>query len=74
MKIEVVLRRSEVEDHLLGEVKRLRAENKRLQERLNEVELKYGHESYLNNELIDALRQRHIPFREIIDKTRNKRV
>lgn len=54
-------------------VKQLRQENKELTEllaaerlRINKLEMNYGAEVNLNNELIDLLKEHDIPFRPVL--------
>lgn len=59
--IELIKHEREVQ--LEHEVEQLKYQVDKLTEEVKMLERKYGYESYLNNELIDLLRENHINFR-----------
>lgn len=62
-KLELIITESRHVVEIEGKLKQAEEQIALLETEITELTSKYGYESYLNNELLDVIRENHIPVR-----------
>ena len=70
--INIILHRPETERNLEAKIRVLEMEVDKLRKEFHSLENKYGYECNLNNELIDILRSKNIPFRPALESAKRR--